>query len=425
VAVAAPTLASSAHDRGNPQGDGMGETQAGLATSDVRRSAGDPEAMAEVVAAVRSFTTDLYREAARATRDNLVLSPYSVFVALAMTRNGARGTTAEEMDAVLHSPGPGRLDPGTNALTAHVATRAGRRRGADRAEGRVGIAVASSLWGQQGTAWRREFLDALAQEYGTGMHLVDYRTDAERARRRINAWTSEHTDGKILDLVPEGALYGLTRLVLVNAIHFKAPWEEPFESGTTTRPFRLLDGGRVDVELMSQAFRRADYAEGDGWVAARLPYLGRELAMALVVPDDLAAFEEGLDGGSLADLLGSLRPVGPVQVDMPRWDFRSRVALKDTLQALGMPTAFEEHRADFTGMTTDQQLLIDQVLHEALVVVDEKGTEAAAATAVVIRTLSAPARPPRSVVADRPYLFVIHDVATATPLFIGRVTDPR
>jgi len=403
----------------------MGETQAGLATSDVRRRTGDPEAMAEVAAAVRSFTTDLYREAARGARDNLVLSPYSVFVALAMTRNGARGTTAAEMDAVLHSPGPGRLDPGTNALTAHVANRAGRRRGTDRAEGRVGIALASSLWGQQGMSWRREFLDTLAQEYGAGMHLVDYVDDAEGARRRINTWTSEHTDGKIRDLVPEGVIYGLTRLVLVNAVHFKAPWEEPFEGGTATRPFRLLDGGSVDVELMSQPFRHADYAEGDGWVAARLPYLGRELAMALVVPDDLAAFEEGLDGGSLADLLGSLRPVGPVQVEMPRWDFRSRVALKDTLQALGMPTAFEEDRADFTGITTDQQLLIDQVLHEALVVVDEKGTEAAAATGVVAGVTGAPTEPPKDVVLDRPFLFVVHDVETGTPLFVGRVVDPR
>jgi serine protease inhibitor len=408
---------------GSPETAGAGSV--GLAASDVRRKAGDARTMPEAVAAVQAFTADLYRAAAADTPENLVLSPYSVAIALAMVRNGAVGPTASEIDDVLHAPGRPPLDGGMNALTRHVESRAGEHELPEGETAEVDVSVASSLWGQRDLTWEQEFLDVLGREYGAGVRLVDYRADAEGARGLINEWTGEHTAGKIPELVPEGVLDELTRLVLVNAIHFKAPWKEPFEGEESDVPFTLTNGERVEVDMVSQQVGAASYAEGDGWVAAGLPYVGDELAMALIVPDDLADFEAELDGEVLADLLEGLSPQGPVRVVMPRWDFRSRVALNQVLAQLGMPRAFDPDRADFTAMTREERLHLTHVLHEATVTVDEKGTEAAAATAAVMGITSAPVGPPPEVVADRPFLFVIHDVTTATPLFVGRVADPR
>lgn len=403
-----------------------GGSAVGLAASDVRRRIGDPKALPEAVKAVQAFTADLYKAVARSTQGNLVLSPYSVAVALAMTRNGARGRTGEEMDAVLHSPGAGLMNRAMNALTSHVEGQAGKRERLDRTKGTVALAVANSLWGQRDTPWKPAFLDALAREYGAGMHLVDYVADPGEAGRRINSWTADRTKGRIQELVPAGTLDTLTRLVLVNAVHFKAPWEEPFESAARTRPFHLSGGRTADVEMMSQDLSSADYLEGDGWVAARLPYVGGGVGLALVVPDDLATFEDGLDGAGLAALLAGLRPLGePLEVTMPRWDFRSQVSLEAVLDTLGMKSAFDPATADFSGMTSEERLHVSHVLHQAMVAVDEEGTEAAAATAVIMGVTGARLEPAVSVVADRPFLFVIHDVETSTPLFIGRVTDPR
>lgn len=413
-----PALAGCGEDSG-PQASGIG-----LASSEVQRSPGDAEALPEVSAAVRAFTVDLYGVAAAASQDNLVLSPYSVALALAMTRAGARGETGEEMDAVLHAPES--LHGGMNELSAQLVSRAGTHELPDGEKAEVALSVASSLWGQHDLAWEQEFLDTLAREYGAGMRLVDYVSDAEGARELVNDWTAEHTGDKITELVPEGVFDALTRLTLVNAIHFKAPWLEPFDGEQDDVPFTTAGGEQVGVDMVSQSLQGAEYAEGPDWVAARLPYVGAELAMALVVPGDLAALERGLDATWLARLLDDFRPAeGGVRVVMPRWDFRTRLSLGAALSELGMPTAFRPGAADFTGMSDEERLHISRVLHEATITVDEDGTEAAAATAVVMGVTGAPAEPPVEVVADRPFLFVVHDVATATPLFIGRVADPR
>ncbi|MFZ5845841.1 MAG: serpin family protein [Actinomycetota bacterium] len=405
---------------------GGGGAGIGLAASDVRRSPGNSDALPDVVAGVQAFTGDLYRLAAAGTRDNLVLSPYSVAVALAMTRAGAAGRTASEMDSVLHAPPGDRLHGGMNELSARLESRSRSHELPEGGKAEVALSVASSLWGQHDLAWEQEFLDTLAREYGAGMRLVDYVADAERARELVNEWTAEHTRDKITELVPEGVFDALTRLALVNAIHFKAPWLEPFEDERNGARFTLGDGEQVEVDLVTQLLMQAEYAEGSGWVAARMPYVGGELAMALVVPEDLGAVEEGLDAAWLGELLGGFaRAEGGVRVTMPRWDFRSRLSVREALSELGMPTAFDPEAADFTKMTPDERLHISHVLHEATITVDEKGTEAAAATAVVMGVTSAPVEPPREVTADRPFLFVVHDVATATPLFIGRVADPR
>jgi serine protease inhibitor len=398
-----------------------------VALSTVSRAAVEDARVPQAVSGVQAFTADLYRRLA-ATPGNLVCSPYSVAVALAMTRNGAGGRTADEIGRVLHAPGVERSNAGMNALVRLLEDRAGSHRRLTGEEGELVLDAANSLWGQRGVRWEQPFLDALARHYGAGMRLVDYKADPGRATELINAWTSEATRDRIPRLIPPGVLDTLTRLVLVNAIYFKAAWLEPFDKALThRRPFTVSDGSTVEVDMMSEDLHRAAFASGDGWRAARLPYVGGELALAVVVPEpdtSLADVEASLDGPGLDRLLTGFRPVPVIRVRMPRWTFRVQAQLNDHLGALGMPTAFVPRAADFAGMTRQERLYISHVLHEAFIAVDEDGTEAAAATAAVVRAVSAPVEPPLTLTADRPFLFALFDIETATPIFIGRVHDP-
>jgi serpin B len=384
------------------------------------RGAGDPAAVPAVVRAVQAFTGDLYRRIAAAP-GNVVCSPYSVLTALAMTRNGARGRTGEEMDRVLHAPPLAQLGGGVNALGRIVDSRAGRARRVDGVEEDIVVATANSLWGQQGFEWEPEFLSALARDYDAGMQVVDFERAPEAVRARINAWVGERTRARIPELLKQGTVTPDTRLALVNAMHLKAPWHQPFDPASTRQgAFTRADGTVVQVPMMSGSHVQVGYARGDGWVAVDLPYAGERLAMAIVLPDRgrLRAVERALECRTLALALSRSQRES-VDLVLPRWQVRSSVALRDTLAAMGMPTAFSP-AADFSGMTRTDQLLIDLVSHEAFIAVDEKGTEAAAATAVLMVPVSLPPR----VTIDRTLLYVIHDVATATPLFIGRVDDP-
>jgi len=407
-----------------PRGPEVHDTlrPAGYVAAETERSGGSAAAGAEAAAAVAAFGVDLYGRLATGD-ENLVISPWSVAVALAMTRAGAAGTTGAEMDRVLH----GRdLGPGFGRLDQALQSRAGRRENASGKKGDVRIEGANSLWGQDGDTWEQPFLEALARDFGAGMRTVDYTADPDGVAHQINAWTADRTHDRITDLIPDGVLDYMTRLVLVNAIWFKAPWHEAFEP-TATRPmsFTRPDGSTVQAPMMANPTAVAGYAEGPGWRAASLPYAGQELAMAVIVPEGdtaLAEVESGLADGGLERLLGSFTADGVVDVQLPTWTFRTEAALKDTLVALGMPTAFSD-AADFTGMTHDEPLKIQDALHQCFIAVDEEGTEAAAATAVIIRTLSA--QLPSGVVhADRAFLFAVYDAATRLPLFLGRVTDP-
>ncbi len=398
---------------------------AGLAVAQVARTRAGEEHLPEAAAALQGLTADLYRRLAAAELANLVCSPYSVAAALAMTRNGARGETATEMDRVLSCADLSVYNAGMNALTRAIESRAGTQERADGSKATVALDVANSLWGQRDTRWEAEFLAALARFYGAGMHLVDYKSNAEAARTLINRWTADKTHDRIPDLIPTGALDALVRLVLVNAIYLKAPWEEPFESSLTRpRPFRRFDGSVVQVPTMSGALELAGYGTGPGWQAARLPYAGRDLAMTVVVPDssDLQQFSQSLDETRLKQILSAPQPVPMLNLQLPRFKVRLTTELTEHLAALGMPTAFDSTRADFSGMTTQERLFISEVFHDAYIAVDEKGTEAAAATAVVVSVVSGSLGITLNV--DRPFFFVIHDVETATPLFIGHVADP-
>lgn len=386
--------------------------------SNAARANADATAAHQEAAALDAFSADLYRVLARGG-GNVVFSPYSVAVALAMTRAGAAGETASQMDAVLHAAIAGDMDAGFNALEQELAKRPGKYKLGDQTLD-LELATANRLWGQQGYAFEGPFLDRLASYYGAGMQVVDYQRTRDAARRTINGWVAERTKDKITDLIPDGVLDALTRLVLTNAIYLRANWANKFDKATPGT-FHRADGSETQAQLM-RLNEQLRYGTGAGYQAVELPYLGG-LSMVVVVPDPgmLSSFEKGLDGAGLQRVVRGLAPAHVV-LSMPKFQFRSKAQLKDALGELGMPIAFTA-QADFSGMTKQERLTIADVLHEAFIAVDEDGTEAAAATAVVMRGTAAPLNPVELKV-DRPFLFLIRDNATGATLFMGRVLDP-
>jgi serpin B len=375
--------------------------------------------------AIRGFSADFYRELVLTTpqASNSVCSPYSIAVALAMTRAGARGATASEMDTVLHAPTPApqALDSGLNALEQVMISQ--YRDHDDDGGKQPRLAVANSLWPRLRLSLEPAFLETLAHWYGARPHPVDFASDPEAARKEINAWISDHTFGKIPELLRPGLLGPQVALVLANALYLKASWKIAFDpKATQLAPFTRDDGRIVAAPLMSAQPELLGYQETKAFKAVNLPYVGSRLAMAVIIPTEgsLRALESTISGPWLTSLLRGFRNT-PVAVRLPRWTFRLPADVGQLLAGLGMPTAFTA-RADFSGITRQVPLCIDRVVHETFVTVDEKGTEAAAATAVIVKENGVPN--PKSVVADRSFLYVIHDVPTATPLFLGRVVDP-
>jgi serpin B len=398
-----------------------GTTQETLLKADLARaSGGDPEAAVRVV---NSLGVDLY---GWLTRDagNIVLSPASLALALAMTREGARGTTATEMDTVLHNDDPAALASSMNGLSTALDSRSGTFPGTGDEDAEVQLAIANSLWGQQGLAFETSFLDVLAREFGAGLRVVDYEADPEAARVDINGWVADETAERIPELIPDGVITRDTRLTLVNAVYLLADWALPFTAEATSNgPFDTADGSTVTVPFMRQE-ASFEYAEGAGWQAVQLPYAGDELAMLVLVPEagGLGVLEEALAAGFVDEAVGAL---GPRQVilTLPKWDTESKVQLRNALSELGMPTAFTD-AADFSGITSEAELAIQDVIHQANITVDEQGTEAAAATAVVIGVTSAPVDEPVELTVDRPFVFALRDTETGALLFLGRVVDP-
>ena len=255
-----------------------------LTSSDAERSPGVVDAIPDAVASVGALAAGLY-DALAAKPGNLVLSPYSVAVALAMAVNGAEGETAEEMQDVLGLADLDRFNDGLNALTQYMEGLAGKVKRGDGSAAELALDTANALFGQRDTEWQKSFLDTLASGYGAGMRLVDYKSAAEAARTLINDWTATQTHDRIPEILAEGVLDAMTRLVLVNAIYLKAPWEEPFlTEETTKRPFRTDDGKTVQADTMSLGLSSSGYARGDDWEAVRILYAGGALAMTVVLP---------------------------------------------------------------------------------------------------------------------------------------------
>ncbi|MCW2813266.1 MAG: Serpin [Nocardioides sp.] len=421
--TAGPLLAGCGEDRAGGGASGRGVE---LVAADVPRAAGDEAAVPGVVAAMHATGGRLFGSLGAQTQDNLAISPYSIAVALALTANGAAGETRKQLELVFGGAGIEEVNAGLNALTVHVESLAGEVRKSDGTRTELELDSANALFGQRRVEWQQPFLETLAASYGAGMNAVDWAEDTEGARAAVNAWTAERTRDKVGEILPAGAVDRDTRLVLVNTLYLKAPWEEPFEKSLTQEgAFTLLDGSTVDVPLMRGDEGTADaFARGDGWTAARLPYAGGRMAMTVVLPEAgaWADVEAAVVAGGAADYLDALQPSG-VQLTLPRWTFRFHGSLVDGLEAMGVELPFSAGSADLSAMTEEVELYLSGVEHEVFIAVDEEGTEAAAATAVVASLTSAPVLEP--FVVDRPFLFVIHDVERGTPLFLGRVLDPR
>ena len=384
-----------------------------------------PADLAALAGGNRAFAFDLY-QVLREQDGNLFYSPYSISLALAMTYAGAQGGTAQEMADTLHFTLPeNRLHPAFNGLDLALASRGEGAEGKDDKGFRLNIV--NAIWGQQGYAFLEEFLDVLAENYGAGLRLLDFLKASEEARVTINDWVAEQTEGRIENLIPQGAIDSATRLVLTNAIYFNAAWQEPFgESATRDQPFYLLGGEEIIVPMMHQT-EEFGHATGEGFQAVELFYEGWELSMVILLPDEgtFEPFEDALDAAMVDTAVEKLQERELV-LTMPKFEFDSDFSLSKALQTLGMPSAFSS-AADFSGMTGDRDLFIADVIHKAFVSVDEEGTEAAAATAVVMAELAAPPEEeeePLVVTIDRPFVFLIRDIGTGSVLFVGRVLDP-
>jgi serpin B len=370
-----------------------------------------------------AFAFDLY-QVLRDAAGNLFYSPYSISLALAMTYTGARGETAEQMADTLHFVLPqDTLHQAFSDLVLELDRRGEGARGKDGEGFRLNII--NAIWGQKGFQFLPEFLDLLAENYGAGLRLLDFVNAPEKSRIIINDWVSEQTEDRIEDLIPPDVIDSLTRLILTNAIYFNAAWQHPFlEFATKNGIFHLLDGGGVLVPMMRKT-GFLGYVAGEGYQAVELLYDGGELSMVILLPSpgSFEAFEELLSAQKAGAIIERLNR-RQVALTMPRFEFRSRFSLSDTLMAMGMPAAFLAEKADFSGMTGNRDLFIHDVIHKAFVAVDEAGTEAAAATAVVIGPAGAEGAEVE-VNVDRPFVFLIRDIETGTILFVGRVLNPN
>jgi len=369
-----------------------------------------------------AFAVTLYQKL-RSGDGNLFFSPYSISLALAMTYAGARGNTEQQMAQALHFGLPQeRLHPAMNALDQQISSYAQANNNSDTG---FHLNIANAIWGQAGFPFLPAYLDLLAQNYGAGMHLADFVHAAEPSRQVINAWVEQQTQGKITDLFPPGSIDATTRLVLADAIYFKAAWESPFDpTSTKNQAFTLLDGSQTSVPMMhSKSEVSYLYSQGSNYQAVGLPYAGSNVMMVVLMPasGSFGDFEAGLTDAQLADILTGLTGK-PLNLAMPKFKIESEFGLKSTLASLGMPDAFDKN-ADFSGMDGAKDLFIGDVLHKAYVNVDENGTEAAAATGVVMVGMAAPAQV-LNVTIDHPFLFLLFDPQTKTVLFMGRMLNP-
>jgi serpin B len=369
-----------------------------------------------------AFGFDLYQRA-RPQSGNFAVAPASVSMALSMTWAGARGETAEEMKRVLHVQG----------TPAEVMAASGKLAAALQEPSRpVKLRIANRLFGEKSYKFEQPYLDATKAAFGAPLEPLDFKTAFEPARGRINGWVEEQTEKRIKNLIPAQGVNGDTRLVLVNALYFLGDWETPFEKERThAQPFFLTKGKQKDVPTM----HRGDtlrLAEVDGAKALELPYKGGAFSMLFLLPaevDGLAPLETSLTQKKLDDIVAALKPQLTV-VSLPKFEISppESLSLGDPLKAMGMPLAFDRDKADFTGIANPpspaDRLYIAKVFHKVFVRVDEKGTEAAAASAVSMAR--AGAAPPKMVEfkADHPFLFLLRDNASGTVLFMGRVADP-
>ena len=425
-----------------------GTTEAGanpgaLASSSVARETAviDDTEKSGLATSLSGFAFALLQEIRRdpSTANNFAFSPASISLALGMAYAGAAGNTAVQMKDSMHVATASdvyfrslnwldqqlesRADAALKQAQALYASSGSRGSAPDPTSYR--LHVVNACWGDRTLTFEQPYLDTLARDFGTGVHLADFLTQPETERIAINAWVSQETLNRINDLIPQGAIDSTTRAVLVNAIHLKLPWYDPFVETSTSPAFFSKTGGvAVSVPFMNKSSHWS-YAEDDSTQAVAIPLSGNAVELVVFLPkatSSLAQFEDSLAQGHAQTLVASMGGAD-VNLALPKFVFTTAsVRLSSALIALGMANAFDPS-ADFTGITKEKPLYIGEVVHKAMVGVDERGVEAAAATAVMLAGSGLPTDV-KQVNVNRPFFFGIYDQPTSTWLFLGHITDP-
>lgn len=373
-----------------------------------------------VAAASNAFSFRLYRQmAGEKPASNQFLSPFSVFAALAMTSEGAGGSTLDILQTTLGLPKSEILHAGIQELAVALSKK----------NAPYALALANAIWPEKSFHLLPDFLSTIRKVYQGQSIPMNFKTDYEQSRKTINAWVEKQTQQRIKNLLPDGSLNTLTRMVLTNAIYFKGKWKLQFSKQLTQQqPFTLSDGKQVQVPLMHLPFKKEHllYGEMNGFQALRLPYEGDDLSMLVLLPKpgEMGKLEQGLDSTQWVAITRGMK-AQRVNVWLPRFRIESGGSIKPTLSALGMAPLFED--ADFSRMFSDPvEFVISDVFHKAFVEVNEEGTEAAAATAVVVAEKSAAMEedPIRNFRADHPFIFMIQHNASKSILFMGKVLNP-
>ncbi|MEM9464255.1 MAG: serpin family protein [Actinomycetota bacterium] len=370
--------------------------------------------------AVTGFAYDLFSAArSDAEGSNLTVSPMSVAVALSMVEPGAVDSARQQLQTVLGISDPEAFHAAMNALEQDLEARTPGRFGSDDDPGEITIGVANAAYLQQGYPFESSYLEAIGSNYGPVLHEVDFPSDPDAVAREINDFVAQATNDQITDLVADGVIRPETVLALVNALYLKASWLETFDPALTTDDtFTLLDGTNVTVPIMHGS--SSSSAQGDGWIGATKSYVGN-LQAEFILPDEGRFDDVADDLAAVFREFDQNRTAGAA-LGLPKLETRTSIELTPTLRTLGLTAPFEN--GGLLGVADDPRLVVDQVVHETFVAMDEDGTEAAAATVVLVYATSGPPKPPVPVVLDRPYLYRIVDAATGATLFIGQVLDP-
>jgi serpin B len=367
------------------------------------------------------FAFDLYKQLISTEDGNLFYSPYSISLALAMTYAGANGQTAEQMEDVLNFL---LEDEELHSAFNKLAIELNSRNQTSEYSTGFKLNVINALWGNQTDEFMPAFLNVLAENYDAGMRLLDYEKDPEGCRQVINEWVGEQTEGLITELLPADSINIQTALVLTNAIYFNAAWLFRFDKFLQTYDdtFFLPDGNTITVPMMHQQ-KKLGYTQGSGYQAVELKYDTWNMSMFIILPDEgtFGEFESSLTGDRVKDIIDDISEDEYVNLSMPKFSFSSSFDLKETLEAMGMTDAFGM-AADFSGIFGKTGYWLDEVYHQAYITVDEDGTTAAAASAVV--AIKGTSSNPPKVNLNHPFIFMIRDIETNTILFVGRVMNP-
>ena len=377
------------------------------------------EGVNAVVEANNELAFDLYSQFKKESDgDNIFFSPYSILIALTMTYEGAMGQTAEEMQSVLHIP------EDDNLRRANIAKIYNDINQKDKG---YKLSTANALWAQKNYKFLDEYTDIVEKYYGGKVTNLDFAGESEKSREIINTWVEDQTNNKIKDLIPQGVLNSLTRLILTNAIYFKGTWVKQFDKDDTRdEDFSTISGQKVKTPMMRSTGDDAKfkYAETDDIQILEIPYEGEDLSMLILLPkeDNIDTMEESITNEKLSEWKNMLNEQR-VDIFIPKFKFETKYFMAEALKEMGMASAFNVPPADFSGMDGTKDLKIQDVIHQAFVEVNEEGTEAAAATAVIVGITSLPPPVPRFR-ADHPFVFIIQQKDTGNILFLGRVSDP-